>query len=208
MGRPMTPKPMKAMRAAIAFLLLDLPIQRMRIIGAIGFDPSQKGDFMYTAAARFGLCLCLSLSVAIASPAHAQQSGRPQYGSWGFDTAGEDTGVKPGDDFFRYANGHWLDTHQIPADKPGVSLRLEMTDRTETRLHEMMEQAAGKATHQPGDLEGKMGAFYKSFMDGARAEQLATKPIVPELDAVRNAQTRDALAGLMCRNQSDFEGTL
>jgi putative endopeptidase len=162
---------------------------------------------MHTAA-RFGLCLTLALAPIAALSLHAQPSGKPQYGSWGFDAAGEDTSVKPGDDFFRYANGHWLDTHQIPADKPGVSLRLEMTDRTEARLHEMMEQAAAKGPHQPSDLEGKMGAFYKAFMNEARVDELGAKPIAPELDAVRGAKTRDALAGLMGRNQSDFEGTL
>jgi putative endopeptidase len=162
---------------------------------------------MHTAA-RFGLCLALALTPLAAQFAHAQPSGKPLYGAWGFDAAGEDTSAKPGDDFFRYANGHWLATHQIPADKPGVSLRLEMTDRTEARLHDMMEKTAAKASHQPSDLEGKMGAFYKAFMDEARVEQLGAKAIAPELEAVRNAKTRDALAGLMGRNQSDFAGTL
>ena len=145
------------------------------------------------------------LAAAAVEPA---QSGKPLYGSWGFDATGEDTSVRPGDDFFRYANGHWLDTHQIPPDKPGVSLRLEMTDRTEARLYEMMEQAAAKASHRPGDLEGKMGAFYKAFMDEARVDQLGAKAIASGLDAVHAAKTRDALAGLMGRNQTDFEGTL
>ncbi|HSC19656.1 MAG TPA: M13-type metalloendopeptidase [Rhizomicrobium sp.] len=140
--------------------------------------------------------------------AGAAQSGKPLYGSWGFDATGEDTGVKPGDNFFRYANGHWLDTHQIPPDKPAVTLRLEMTDRTEARLHEMMEAAGAKVSHQPGDLEGKMGAFYKAFMDEARVDRLGAKAIASELEAVHAAKTRDGLAALMGRNQSDFEGTL
>src|SRR3954452_112649 len=157
---------------------------------------------------RFGFCLALILAFVLPLAVSAQSSGQPQYGSWGFDAAGQDTSVKPGDDFFRYANGHWLDTHQIPGDKPGVSLRLEMTDRTEARLHDMMEAAAAKSSHQLGDLEGKMGAFYKAFLNEARVEELGAQPIAPELDAVRDAKTRDALAGLMGRNQADFEGTL
>src|SRR4051812_15162390 len=116
---------------------------------------SRRGMMMHTAA-RLALSVALVL-LAPQLPA-AENAGKAQYGSWGFDNAGEDTAVKPGDNFFRYANGHWLDTHQIPPDKPGVSLRLEMTDRTEARLHEMMEAAAAKASHQPADLEGKMGA--------------------------------------------------
>jgi putative endopeptidase len=138
----------------------------------------------------------------------AALAATPQYGAWGLDTAGMDKAVTPGDDFFRYANGTWLDTHQIPADKPAVSLRLEMTDRTEGRLHDMMEAAAAKAPHMPGDLEGKVGAFYKAFMDDARVQSLGAKPIAPELDAVRAAKSRDALASLMGRSNEDFEDSL
>src|ERR1700677_3612159 len=124
---------------------------------------------------------------------------KPVYGTSGFDTASEDRATKPGDDFFRFANGAWLDRTQIPPDKSAVSLRLMMTDRIEAHLHGMMEQAAAKAPHQPPDLEGKMGAFYKSFMDEARVEQLDAKPIAPELDAVRAAKTHDDLAALAGR---------
>src|ERR1700761_9509931 len=106
-----------------------------------------------------------ALLACAATLAFAADSNKPIYGAWGLDTAGMNKSVKPGDDFFQYANGTWLANHTIPADKPAVSLRLEMTDRVEGRLHEMMEAAAAKASHQPSDLEGKVGAFYKAFMD-------------------------------------------
>jgi putative endopeptidase len=133
---------------------------------------------------------------------------KPLYGAWGYDIAGMDKSTAPGNDFFRYANGTWLDSHAIPADKPAVTLRLEMTDRTEGRLHDIMEAAAADAPHQPADLEGKVGAFYRAFMDEARVEQLGAKPIKPELDAVRKTRSREALALLMGRNNSDFEASL
>ena len=59
----------------------------------------------------------------------AQIPTKPQYGAWGFDLAGADTKTKPGDDFFRYANGTWIDKIQIPPDKPAYSLRLASTGR-------------------------------------------------------------------------------
>ena len=102
---------------------------------------------------------------------------KPQYGAWGFDLAGADTKTKPGDDFFRYANGTWIDKTQIPPDKPAYSLRLAMTDLTEQRLHEMMETLAAKDVTNPSTLEEKVAAFYRSFMDEARIEQLGAKPI-------------------------------
>src|SRR5262245_23974788 len=80
----------------------------------------------------------------------------PQYGRWGYDSAGMDLKTRPGDDFFRHANGTWLDHAQIPADKPAVSFRLQMTDRAEARIHDLLEAAKDR---QPADLEGKAGAF-------------------------------------------------
>src|SRR6476619_8005937 len=108
-----------------------------------------------------GLCL---------AGAWAQPGGKPQYGAWGFDSDGADLKTKPGDDFFRYANGAWLDRVQIPADKPGYSLRLAMSDLTEQRLHDLMEENAKKTEPNPTTIEGKVGAFYQSFMDEAAIE--------------------------------------
>ena len=140
------------------------------------------------------------------SPAVAQTA--LHYGAWGFDAAGEDPSVKPGDDFFRFANGGWLDRTPIPADKTAVSLRSLMTDETEARLRLLMDAAAATAGHEPASLEGKMGAFYKSFMDEERVERLGSAPIEPELDAIRKADSRDALTALMGHNKDDFYGSL
>jgi putative endopeptidase len=133
---------------------------------------------------------------------------QPQYGAWGFDVAGADFSTKPGDNFFRYANGAWLDKARIPADKPAYSLRVIMTDLTEQRLHELMETLAGKGIVEPASLGDKVGAFYRSFMDQMRVEQSAAQAIADELGDVKNARTREALAALMGRSAFDFEQSL
>jgi putative endopeptidase len=144
--------------------------------------------------------------LATALTTTALAADKPQYGSWGFDASGIDSHVKPGDDFFRYTNGAWLERTVIPADKPGWSLRLAMTDTIEARLHDLMEKAA--ARNETVDLEGKVGGFYKAFMDEGRIEALGAKPIAAELDAVRAATSRNELAGLMGRSTDDFENSL
>ncbi len=138
----------------------------------------------------------------------ADSPEKPQYGAWGFDLAGADLSTKPGDDFFRYANGTWLDKTQIPPDKPAYSLRLAMTDLTEKRLHELMEGLAGKSPASAGPLGEKVGAFYHSFMDEAHAESLGAKAIEPELSEIKNAKSREELATLMGRTTTDFESSL
>ena len=148
------------------------------------------------------------LSVSLMTAALAATNGTPLFGKWGFDTAGGEPTTKPGDNFFRYVNGHWLDTTEIPADRSSYSLRYTMTERTEQRLHDMMDRASAHAGHTPATTEGKVGAFYKSFMDEAQIDALGAKPIAKELDDVRAAKTRETLAGLMGRFTVNFEGTL
>ena len=127
---------------------------------------------------------------------------------WGFNPANEDTSAGAGNDFFRYANGAWLDSHQIPGDKTGVSRRLEMTDRTEERLHKLMDDAAAKTNGDPNALATKVGAFYKSFMDDKRIDLVGTRPLQNELAWVKSAQTREVLEGLMGRATVDFDPTI
>src|ERR1700724_398347 len=131
-----------------------------------------------------------------------------KYGTWGCDLAGMDAATKPGDDFFRYANGTWIDKTQIPPDKPAYSLRLAMTDLTEQRLQDMMETFGAKPSDNPATLEEKVGAFYQSFMDEARVEQLGAKAIEAELNDLKKAKTRDDFAATMGRTATDFEFSL
>ena len=150
------------------------------------------------------LALCSSpLAYAADAP-----PAKLKYGTWGFDSSGADTSLKPGDDFFRYANGTWLAKTQIPPDKPAYSMRIIMTDFTEQRLRELLEAGGAKLPENPSTLEEKAGAFYRSFMDEARVEQLGAKAIEPELNDLKNAKTRDDFAALMGRTTTDFEFSL
>jgi putative endopeptidase len=139
--------------------------------------------------------------------ASAEDAGKPLYGDWGIDLSGMDRNTQPGNDFYRYASGSWLSRTEIPADKPMASLRYEMTDRTQARLHELLETAAAAAPAQPSSLKDKVGVFYKAFMDEQRLEGLGARPIEPELKAIREARDRTEIAALMGRNNYEFYGT-
>jgi hypothetical protein len=79
------------------------------------------------------------------------------FGTWGFDISGENVAIKPGDDFFEFANGGWLARTPIPADKTGISVDVLIDDLTEVQLREVMQEAAQRAEREPKDLEGKVG---------------------------------------------------
>jgi putative endopeptidase len=130
-----------------------------------------------------------------------------RYGTWGFDISGENAAIKPGDDFFELANGGWLARIPIPSDKTSMSVDVLINDLTEAQLHKVMEEAAQHADREPKDLEGKVGAFYRAFMDEDRIEALNSSPLDPELTAIRAAKTYEQLGLLMGRSEFDFEGT-
>ncbi len=154
------------------------------------------------------LVALLFLTILSAGKCAQPATASPQYGRWGFDLSGADLKTNPGDDFFRYANGAWLDRVQIPGDKPAYSLRLAMSDTTEKRLHELLEDAAKSSEREPKSTAAKVGAFYKSFMNEAAVEKAGATPLKEDLAEVRAAKTRDALATLMGKQNADFFGAI
>ena len=143
----------------------------------------------------------LLAATVMAAPALGQ-SGAAYYPPSGFDLSAIDRSTQPGDDFFQYANGKYLDRSVIPADRPTVSRRFEMTDRMEANVHQLLQEAASGVGDQPSDVRGKAGAFYASYMDAPQIERIGLAAIAPELDAIRSASTPSELAGLM--GQSSF----
>src|SRR4029078_6891485 len=106
----------------------------------------------------------LLVASALAGPALGQGTS-PVYPPTGFDLSAIDSSTTPGNDFFQYANGKYLERAVIPADRPTVSRRFEMTDRMEANLHQLLQQAASGVGEQPTDVKGKAGGFYAPYMD-------------------------------------------
>ena len=143
----------------------------------------------------------LLVASALAGPALGQGTS-PVYPPTGFDLSAIDSSTRPGDDFFQYANGKYLERAVIPADRPTVSRRFEMTDRMEANLHQLLQQAASGVGEQPTDVKGKAGAFYASYMDEPTIDRIGVAAIAPELNAIRAATTPSDLAALM--GQSNY----
>jgi putative endopeptidase len=108
------------------------------------------------------------------------------------DTAGMDTSVKPGDDFFKYANGTWFAKTEIPADHVVVGAGADLADATEKRLADLI-QAAGK-TAAPGSDARRVADFYAAYLDEAAIEQKGLAPLQPELDAIAAIKDSKGLA--------------
>jgi putative endopeptidase len=116
-------------------------------------------------------------------------------GLWGFDLAGRDLSVKPGANFFDYANGSWAKNTAIPADRSQYGMFHAIADQAELQSRVILEEAAAGKVSDPD--AAKLGAAYRSFLDEARVEQLGAKPLQPQLARVRAAKTHADIAALM-----------
>ena len=138
-------------------------------------------------------------------PAPAAKADGPAIGTWGFDTAGMNKTVSPGQSFFRYANGVWLTSTQIPADKSNVSMFSVLTYLSDERTRQIIEAASGP----PGSNGQRIGDYYKSFMDEAAIEAKGAAPIQPRLDAIAKiADTAGVVRELSRRSRAGEQSPL
>jgi putative endopeptidase len=129
------------------------------------------------------------------TPVAAADLASPKYGTWGFDETGMDKSVKPGDDFFAYANGKWAARTEIPSDRTRFGNFDKLSVLSENRVHAIAEDAAaGKLTDKDA---AKIGAAYASFMNEGLADKLDAAPIKPELAKIRAVKTKDQFTDLM-----------
>ena len=142
---------------------------------------------------RTTLLLSTALFAASAQAATAPVPAmRPAIGSFGFDAAGMDRTIAPGDDFYRYAGGSWLRSTAIPADKSTYGSFNSLHDLSEKRTHAILEEAAASPS-------SKIGAAYATYLDQPAIEARGLAPIRPWLDRIKAATSKAALPALYAR---------
>ena len=154
---------------------------------------------------RAAALLLASVAAFTVVPASAQTTAPAastetvRFGTWGVDLSARDMSVNPGDDFQRYSSGKWMDTHEIPADKSQNGVGSELADRNQEQLRAIVMSA-------PKD--SLLGAFYTSYMDEARLEQLDAGPLKADLARVDAIKTKTEFTRFMAGTFGDYGSTI
>jgi putative endopeptidase len=153
----------------------------------------------FTTAILFGLLAGCSRSSPPGDAAHPQaqplQSGETG-ASAGIDVAAIDRSVQPGDDFFSYANGGWLRTTEIPADRPRVTTFSLLNDQAEKRTADLIREL-GATTPAAGTNARKVADSYAAYLDEDAIERRGLDGLKPLLDAIDAVKSREDLARLL-----------
>ena len=136
-------------------------------------------------------------STAAARPAPAQPLASVPVS--GIEQANFDPAVRRQDDLYRAANGKWLATTRIPADKSSYGAFTALSDTAEAQLRVIIEELASREQRVVGSVEQKVGDTYASFMDELRIEHLGLEPIQSEFAAIDALTRRSELPLLMAQ---------
>lgn len=160
-------------------------------------------------ALSLGLTACSSQPVASnnaqQSAATSTQQAEQPLGS-GINPANMDTSIAPQQDFFRYVNGNWLTSTDIPADKARWGSFDELRENAEKQVLAIIQELAA-SQHATGSDSQKMADLYRSYLDEARINALGLSPLSSEISRIEQLQSAADLSQYWGENQRYRFGT-
>ncbi|MCH7503918.1 MAG: peptidase M13 [Proteobacteria bacterium] len=141
-----------------------LSVSALLVLSACGQDPATVADSAVAAAPRSGIM-----------------------------TGYMDKSIRPGDDFFRYVNGVWLEETEIPKDRASYGGFTILHEESQANVKVIIEEAA-TGDFAKGSDEQKVGDLYKSYMDMEARNARGVKPLQPEFDRIDAIADYDELA--------------
>jgi putative endopeptidase len=126
----------------------------------------------------------------------AAEAPKPTIGTFGIDLTAMNTSVKPGDDFYRYVNGAWVSTFEMPADKARYGIFDALRDKSEVDVRTLLDELSS-APAAAGSVQQKVADLYRSWMDEAAIEARGIEPLREDLDAIAAARTKTDVVALM-----------
>ena len=152
---------------------------------------------------KTALTLALLASILAVLPAHGNEPIKP------LDRGNMDLSIRPGDDFFRYANGRWIEALTLPEDKSAYETFTEARDRNREQLRELFASlAAASHTAGKGSAAQKVGDFYRAAMDIDGIEAWGAKPLNEDMARIARLASVEELQDLVAEFHQDGFGAL
>ena len=107
-----------------------------------------------------------------------------------------DSSVKPGDDFFQFANGGWMKRDSIPSSESGWGIGNLVLEENYNRLKKINEDAV-RAKAAEGTITQKIADFWQSAMDSAALDKAGLTPLQPDFDKITAAKDVNSLMAVV-----------
>lgn len=120
---------------------------------------------------------------------------------YGLNLAYMDTTVSPKNNFFRFVNGKWVDSTEIPADKTTWGSFMELRERTDEDVLALLEGASSNDSLHPGSDQSKAVYLYNTIMDTISRNEKGVEPVRPYLEKVDAIGSREDLQQFLTEMQ-------
>lgn len=149
-----------------------------------------------------GAFFCITLFSCKESE-NGSNSARNQF----IETQFIDSSMKPGDDFYHFVNGKWLDTASIPNAYTMSGSAIDVYLEIQRRLKGLLEEAS-KNNPKMGSIEQKVGDYFVAGMDTATINKLGYDPIKPFLSKIDAVTDISSLMHCVSEMEKDGHQTL
>jgi len=119
----------------------------------------------------------------------------------GIDKANMDLSVRPQDNFYRYVNGAWLNSSEIPGDKTSIGSFYDLRDEADDSVKAIIEELAATKNLEMGSDEQKVADLFRSYMDTDARNAAGISPIQPIFDNISALKDKNELATFFGENQ-------
>ena len=113
----------------------------------------------------------------------------------GLDRTDFDTSVRPGDDFFEYACGGWMNKNPLPAAYSRYGSFDKLQESNDQRINGILSELLN-GTYAEGTIEQKLSDLYKLAMDSVRRNQEGVSPVMPLIKRLEAAKTKQQLLAI------------
>lgn len=145
------------------------------------------------AAGLLGTALVANIAMA-ADPIVVHTAAVP--GGLGILPESMDRNVRPGDDFYAFANGTWTKTATIPADRTNIGGFFIASEATDAQLGELIQRIAASKVNADTDA-GRIRDFYRAYLDIAAIERAGLRPVQADLARFAAITDRTALSRVL-----------
>ncbi|MDA0280194.1 MAG: M13 family metallopeptidase [Proteobacteria bacterium] len=125
-----------------------------------------------------------------------------EIGSFGIDLSHQDPDTRAGDDFFRFTNGQWLDTYELPADRSNYGSFSVLGDRSDERVRTIITDLTSIEPAQDS-MEQKISDYYLSYMNTDALNERGISPLLPGLSQLAQIDTAQELVAAFGRSRID-----
>jgi putative endopeptidase len=146
---------------------------------------------------RFLPALLLGFAALTLGPIACTADSEPEVAAAGtevgIDLAAMDTSVRPGEDFYAYANGGWMAANEIPADRSNIGGFWIAGEQTERNLEALLAELDASDPAAGSDA-ARVKAFYDAYRDTATIDRQGMEPIRPDLERIAAVSDKTELA--------------